>query len=58
MWATVGPVLSVVQSLAALEIAHSLLGFVRSPLFATFIQVGSRLLLVWAYSVPTAAAGT
>ncbi|KAG1723612.1 PTPLA-domain-containing protein [Suillus paluster] len=36
-----------VQSLAALEILHVLLGFVRSPLPTTVIQVSSRLILVW-----------
>ncbi|KAG1878359.1 PTPLA-domain-containing protein [Suillus subluteus] len=40
-------VLTPVQSLAALEILHVLLGFVRSPLPTTVIQVSSRLILVW-----------
>ncbi|KAG0701337.1 PTPLA-domain-containing protein [Suillus ampliporus] len=35
------------SSLAALEILHVLLGFVRSPLPTTVIQVSSRLILVW-----------
>lgn len=39
--------LAPVQSLAALEILHVLLGFVRSPLPTTVIQVSSRLILVW-----------
>jgi len=30
-----------------MEIIHSLLGWVRSPVFSTGMQVGSRLLLVW-----------
>ncbi|KAG1771750.1 PTPLA-domain-containing protein [Suillus occidentalis] len=42
-FSTLGPV----QSLAALEILHVLLGFVRSPLPTTIIQVSSRLILVW-----------
>lgn len=36
-----------VQTLAVLEIVHSLVGFVKSPIFTTFTQVYSRLLLVW-----------
>ncbi|OJA15406.1 COP9 signalosome subunit CSN2 [Rhizopogon vesiculosus] len=39
--------LAPVQSLAALEIIHVLLGLVRSPLPTTVIQVSSRLILVW-----------
>lgn len=39
--------LAPVQSLAALEILHVLLGFVRSPLPTTVVQVSSRLILVW-----------
>ncbi|KAL7791036.1 hypothetical protein V8C37DRAFT_410622 [Trichoderma ceciliae] len=35
------------QTAAALEILHSLLGVVRSPLFTTLMQVASRFLLVW-----------
>lgn len=42
------------QSLAGLEILHSLVGLVRAPLFTTLMQVSSRLLLVWgiAYNFP------
>ncbi|KAL1606238.1 hypothetical protein SLS60_003640 [Paraconiothyrium brasiliense] len=36
-----------VQTGACLEVAHSLLGIVRAPLFTTAMQVASRLLLVW-----------
>jgi len=35
------------QSLATLEIFHSLLGLVRSPLLTTGLQVSSRLFIVW-----------
>ncbi|KAF1968177.1 PTPLA-domain-containing protein, partial [Bimuria novae-zelandiae CBS 107.79] len=44
----------VTQSLAGLEVVHSLLGVVRAPLFTTAMQVASRLLLVWgiAYNFP------
>ncbi|CAN8097160.1 unnamed protein product [Discula destructiva] len=35
------------QTLAGLEIVHSVLGVVRAPLFTTLIQVASRFALVW-----------
>ncbi|KJZ74031.1 hypothetical protein HIM_06480 [Hirsutella minnesotensis 3608] len=35
------------QTLAAMEVLHSLLGVVRAPLFTTLMQVSSRFLLVW-----------
>lgn len=41
-------VLAPVQSLAALEVLHVLLRLVRSPLPTTFMQVSSRLILIWA----------
>jgi len=42
------PVLAPVQSLASLEVVHVILGLVRSPLPTTFVQVSSRLILIWA----------
>ena len=39
--------LQLTQSLAALEILHSLLGLVRSPVLTTALQVSSRLFIVW-----------
>jgi very-long-chain (3R)-3-hydroxyacyl-CoA dehydratase len=36
-----------VQTLAILEVVHSFLGFVRSPILTTIMQISSRLLLVW-----------
>ncbi|ODA79982.1 hypothetical protein RJ55_02940 [Drechmeria coniospora] len=36
------------QTVAIVEILHSLLGVVRAPVFTTLMQVSSRLLLVWA----------
>lgn len=36
------------QTLALLEVVHSALGLVRSPLPTTVMQVSSRLLLIWA----------
>ncbi|KAK2605379.1 hypothetical protein N8I77_008218 [Diaporthe amygdali] len=35
------------QTLAALEIVHSVLGVVRAPLLTTLMQVSSRFALVW-----------
>ncbi|KAJ4468155.1 PTPLA-domain-containing protein [Lentinula aciculospora] len=43
----VGPTTAWVQSGALLEIVHVLLGWVRSPLQTTVMQVSSRLFLVW-----------
>ncbi|GLB37119.1 putative catalyzes the third of the four reactions of the long- chain fatty acids elongation cycle [Lyophyllum shimeji] len=46
-YARVGTPTAIVQSLAALEVVHVLLGLVRSPLQTTAAQVASRLFLVW-----------
>ncbi|KAI1795703.1 PTPLA-domain-containing protein [Ganoderma leucocontextum] len=46
-YAAVGAQTAFVQSFAALEVLHVLLGWVRSPLGTTLVQVGSRLYLVW-----------
>ena len=35
------------QSLALLEVVHSVVGLVRAPFMTTAMQVASRLLLVW-----------
>eukprot|EP01084_Bolivina_argentea_P227908 384995_1 len=56
LWASVSTLLIIVQSAAALEIFHSMFGLVRSPILPTFMQVMSRLLLVWMYMVPTSGA--
>lgn len=37
----------VIQSLAFLEVLHSILGWTRSPLTTTVMQVSSRLFVVW-----------
>jgi len=50
IWKTMGVPLMYVQSSAALEIVHSALGMVRSPLSSTFIQVMSRLLVIWGFT--------
>lgn len=39
--------LMVSQTAAALEILHALLKLVRSPVFTTFVQVMSRLIVLW-----------
>ncbi|KAI1373401.1 PTPLA-domain-containing protein [Hypoxylon crocopeplum] len=35
------------QTLAGMEVLHSLLGVVRAPIFTTFMQVFSRYAIVW-----------
>ena len=46
-WDRVGGPTAIVQSLAIMEVVHVILGFVRSPLATTAMQVASRLFLVW-----------
>ncbi|OKL55893.1 hypothetical protein UA08_08947 [Talaromyces atroroseus] len=41
------PLLLITQSLAGLEILHSLVGLVRAPLLTTTMQVTSRFVVVW-----------
>jgi len=43
----IGTAVKWIQTAAVLEIVHSLLGWVRSPLSTTLMQVASRLILVW-----------
>lgn len=50
--ATFNPLLLATQSLAILEVLHSLIGLVRAPFLTTAMQVASRLLLVWGIMVP------
>lgn len=40
--------LTVVQSVALMEIIHAMIGFVRSPVFITAMQVGSRIAALFA----------
>ncbi|KAK9323390.1 tyrosine phosphatase-like protein [Lipomyces orientalis] len=49
-----------VQTGALLEVVHSVVGFVRSPVMTTVIQVASRILLVWGvvYLFPESGATT
>ena len=51
-YAAVGPVVVYVQTTAVLEVIHVLLGWVRSPLSTTVMQVSSRLFLVWGITEP------
>ncbi|PYH80876.1 phosphatase-like protein [Aspergillus uvarum CBS 121591] len=46
------PLLLITQSLALLEILHSLAGLVRAPVTTTVMQVASRILLVWGIMYP------
>ncbi|KAI7897205.1 tyrosine phosphatase-like protein [Mucor mucedo] len=46
------PVLIVVQSTALFEILHALLGWVRTPIMTTIMQVASRIFLIWAVNYP------
>jgi len=43
----IGDQTRIVQSFAVLEVVHALLGWVRSPVGTTVMQVSSRLFLVW-----------
>jgi opacity protein-like surface antigen len=53
MSTTALPLVKIVQTTAALEILHSIFRIVPSAWFTTFIQVMSRLIVLWAYTVPT-----
>lgn len=46
-YTVVGPETTLVQSFAILEVVHAALGWVRSPVQTTAMQVASRLFLVW-----------
>ncbi|KZT21355.1 PTPLA-domain-containing protein [Neolentinus lepideus HHB14362 ss-1] len=47
LYQSAGLLTAVVQTFAVLEVAHVLLGWVRSAVGTTAIQVASRLILVW-----------
>jgi very-long-chain (3R)-3-hydroxyacyl-CoA dehydratase len=49
IYQSIALVLQVVQTAAVLEIVHAATGLVRSAVFTTALQVGSRLLLVWQF---------
>ncbi|EPE10120.1 protein tyrosine phosphatase [Ophiostoma piceae UAMH 11346] len=48
----VGQFVRYTQTIALLEVVHSVLGVVRAPFFTTAMQVASRLLLVWGVVYP------
>ena len=48
LWDEIELPLKIFQSLAILEIAHALIGLVRSPVSSTLMQVSSRLFCLWA----------
>ncbi|KAF3389490.1 hypothetical protein F1880_003476 [Penicillium rolfsii] len=50
--ATFDPLLLATQSLALLEVLHSLVGLVRAPFLTTAMQVASRLVVVWGVLKP------
>lgn len=56
LWGDVEMTLKVVQTAAVMEILHALTGVVKSPWFTTFLQVFSRVWVVWAvmHVAPTA----
>jgi len=49
LWKEIGMVLTIVQSMMLLEVLHSLIGLVSSPVVTVAIQVSSRILLVWGH---------
>ena len=55
VWAVAGPTVLIVQTAMILEIFHAGLGFVRSPVFVTAMQVTSRL---WVMLCPAYGDGT
>ena len=54
--ASIFPLLLAVESLALLEVVHSLSGVVRSPFLTTFLQVFQRCLVLWGITYPVPAA--
>jgi very-long-chain (3R)-3-hydroxyacyl-CoA dehydratase len=46
------PVLTYAQTLAVLEIFHSLFGIVKSPVVTTTVQVFSRIFVLWGFLRP------
>lgn len=51
-WKESGPILTLVQTAAMLEVFHSIFRLVSSPWLTTFIQVMSRLIVLWAFTIP------
>ncbi|KNB45488.1 hypothetical protein JH06_3577 [Blastocystis sp. subtype 4] len=49
-WKTIEMPLKYVQTMAILEIIHSMLRIVRSPVLTTTLQVFSRIMILWGYA--------
>jgi len=47
VWPKVGELLIIFQNAAVLEVVHSMIGLVRSPVMTTFIQVLSRVMITY-----------
>lgn len=47
LWPKIEHWLKIAQTLALLEVVHSLVGFVSSPVFTTLMQVASRIYILW-----------
>ncbi|KAG8921139.1 hypothetical protein FRC01_000392 [Tulasnella sp. 417] len=47
LYMVIGPAVKWIQTGALLEVAHSAIGWVRSPLTTTVMQVASRIIVVW-----------
>lgn len=56
LWVSLKDPLTYVQTAALMEVIHSLVGVVPSPVFTVFMQVMSRILLVWGITRPYVAA--
>lgn len=47
LYMVIGPAVKWIQTAALLEVVHSAIGWVRSPLTTTVMQVASRIIVVW-----------
>jgi len=47
LWGAMGPQTTWIQTMALMEVIHSLCGWVRSPIQTTLMQIASRLYAVW-----------
>ena len=56
LWSVIGTPLTYVQTVAVLEVVHSLIGLVRSPILTTFMQVASRIIVLWGATILSPAA--
>lgn len=56
MWEKIRMLLTVSQTAALMEILHALVGLVKSPVMTTFIQVMSRIVVLWGALLVGAAA--